>query len=420
MRRESDSFGEVELPDDCLYGVRTVRCLANTSVGGPKLSDYPQLVVALAQVKSACARANNAAGLLDDYISRRVIDACQRIIAGQFLDAFPVEMLHGGGSIGFNTNVNEVVSNLSNMAAGNSPGTYYPVQPKQHVNLGQSTADVCHTAMRLALLSAAEPLLVALSRLVSEFRDCSVRFASTQTVTRTCLQDALPASMGSTFGAWAQFVTRRRSALLNAVEQLQAVNLGGTVIGSGDGADPRYQELVIGCLCDTVKRVVTRRTDLFDAAQNIDDLAQVSSQLRLLAEGLLKIAQDIRLLSSGPDAGFAELQLPAVQEGSSFFTGKVNPVVPETVIQVCMQVIGNDRVVSAAHEHGELHLNVFESVAGKSILDSLVFLAKAVDLFVSKCITGITVNEERCTQYIQALAKSQICTATTSHNVQKR
>jgi aspartate ammonia-lyase len=403
-RRECDSFGEIELPSSSLYGARTARCVENTSVGGATLSNYPELVVALAQVKSACATANLQAGLMEPQIASLILNAAQEIISGKYYDHFPVDMLHGGGYIGFNTNINEVVANLANLSAGGAIGTYTPVHAKEHVNQGQSTADACHTAARLAIISSSQPLFSALSRLQTVFDSLQTKFASVATVARTCLQDAMPVKVGENFGASAAFCHRRLQSSREAIQAIHHVNLGGTVIGCGAGADPRYRELVIDCLSAVTDRPMKRRDNLFDAAQNIDDLANVSAQLRILAEGLIKIAKDIRLLSSGPNAGFGELILPAVQEGSSFFAGKVNPIVPETLIQTAMQVIGNDRAVGASLEHGELNLNIFEGIACKNIIDSQRILARALDLFTAKCLDGISVNEERCEQYVTTLS----------------
>ena len=404
MRRETDSFGEVELPSGSLYGARTARCVDNTSVGSAKLCDYPELVVALAQVKSACAAANLKAGSFELKIASSIVGASQEIISGAHIEHFPVDMLHGGGYIGFNTNINEVIANLANISFGGSIGAYTPVHPKDHVNLGQSTADACHTAARLAIISSAEPLLSALSALDTQLKSLRIKFAPIETVARTCLQDAMPVSVGENFGAWACFCQRRLHASKQAIQAIHHVNLGGTVIGCGAGAGEKYKEVVIDCLSSATNRRMKRRENLFDAAQNIDDLANVSAQLRILAEGLIKIAKDIRLLSSGPNCGFGELILPAVQEGSSFFTGKVNPVVPETLIQAAMQVIGNDRAVGASLEHGELNLNVFEGVACKNIIDSQRVLARAIDLFIAKCLEGINVDRQHCEQYVNTLS----------------
>ena len=400
MRREADSFGEVELPSGSLYGARTARCVENTSVGGAKLCDYPELVGALAQVKSACATANHKAGSLESKIASSIVSASQEIVSGSHIEHFPVDMLHGGGYIGFNTNINEVIANLANISIGGTIGAYTPVHPKDHVNLGQSTADACHTAARLAIIASAEPLLTALSALETQLKSLQAKFAPIETVARTCLQDAMPVSVGETFGAWAAFCQRRLKSSQEALQAIHQVNLGGTVIGCGAGAGEKYREVVIDCLSSVTNRRMKRRDNLFDAAQNIDDLANVSAQLRILSEGLIKIAKDIRLLSSGPNCGFGELILPAVQEGSSFFTGKVNPVVPETLIQAAMQVIGNDRAVGASLEHGELNLNIFEGVACKNIIDSQRVLARAIDLFIAKCLEGINVDRQRCEQYV--------------------
>lgn len=403
MRIEKDSFGEIELPSDCLYGARTARCFQNTDVGSAPLSAYPELVRALAMVKRACALANVDKGYLLGEIGPFILEACDKVQSGDYNNAFPVDMLHGGGYIGFNININEVLANLANMRAGAAYGTYAPVCPKAHVNMHQSTADACATAARLAIIERSEKLSSSVECLTQRLLSLACRFQSTETVARTCLMDAMPVSIGETFGAWAAFMDRRSRALDAAIEELHAVNLGGTVIGSGHGAPEDYRSSVVRFLCQSTGRELRQRANLYDASQNIDDLASVSAQLRLMADGLLKIAGDVRLLASGPNCGFGELILPAVQEGSSFFSGKVNPVIPETVMQVCIQVSGFDRAVSGAMEHGELNLNVFEGVALKNLLDALRILKNAIVLFTENCVDGMNVDIERCKQHLGLL-----------------
>lgn len=403
VRIENDSFGELELPSDCLYGVRTARCIGNTSVGSAPLSAYPELIRALSVVKRACARANIECGFIDAQTGRLILDACNDVYSGEYDEHFPVDMLHGGGYIGFNININEVLANVANRKAGQTHGRYEPVCPKQHVNLHQSTADSCATAARLAVIEKSESLCRSINRFNECVRLLKERYASTKTVARTCLMDAMPVFMGETFGAWSAFMKRRLSAFQSSVADLHGINLGGTVVGSGTGAEESYRSCVVDFLRESSGRKMFIRSNLYDAAQNIDDLGSVSSQLRLMSDGLLKIASDIRLLASGPHCGFGELKLPAVQEGSSFFPGKVNPVVPETVMQVCMQIAGYDRAVQGALEHGELNLNVFEGLALKNILDALRILDNAINLFTEKCIEGIEVNIERCEEHLSSL-----------------
>lgn len=399
MRFEEDSLGKIELPSDCLYGVRTSRCLTNLSFSGYQLSQYPELITSLAEVKTACAQANAEAGDLPQEIADLISQQCDSLIRGLHHDHFPVDMLHGGGYIAFNSNINEVVANLANMSVGKSPGVYSPVDPKLHVNCSQSTADACHTASRIAVLRRAKALIDCLNSLSVTARHLERTLRPVQTIARTCLQDAMTVSLGETFSAFASFLDRRKIALTQATELMKQVNLGGTVIGSGDGASPKYRTVAIDRLNDVTGLNLHARSNLFDAAQNIDDLCGISAQLRLLAEGLIKFAKDLRLMSSGPNCGFGELVLPAVQEGSSFFAGKINPVVPETLIQACMQVLGCDRACSAALEHGELNLNVFEGVATKNILDALRMLTSALQLFSAKCLDGITAQAQTCEKY---------------------
>lgn len=397
-RKEQDSFGTVEISQEALYGIQTVRALQNLSFSGKRLGQYPTYIAALAQVKKAAARANERAGVLAADICAAIEKACDELIAGAHLEHFPVDMLHGGGGIGTNMNVNEVIANLANGHAGMAHGTYSPVHPVDHVNASQSTSDVCHTAMRMAIVQEYEGLNELLARMQKTWERLTTNLMSVTTIARTCLQDGMRVQLGETFSGYGAVIGRRHAALTHAVQQLNAVNLGGTVIGSGVGAPKAYRDAVLSELCEVSGQKLHHRENLFDAAQNMDDLAQVSAQLSLLATCLLKISKDLRLLSSGPEAGFAEITLPGVQAGSSFFPGKINPVVPETLIQSCFQVLGCDRVVQATLAHGELDLNVFEGAAGANILDALQMLKQSLALFHEKCLAGIEANEARCAE----------------------
>ncbi|MDR7319404.1 lyase family protein [Brevibacillus nitrificans] len=396
MRKEQDSFGTLEIPQDALYGIQTVRALQNLSFSGKSLRQYPAYIASLAMVKKAAARANERAEVIETSVRQAIEQACDELIAGKHLEHFPVDILHGGGGIGTNMNVNEVISNLANEQAGMPRGTYAPVHPVDHVNASQSTSDACHTAIRMAIVQEYAGLDDLLARMQETWEKLVQRLMPITTIARTCLQDGMCVQLGETFSGYAAVWKRRHRSLKQAVQELLAVNLGGTVIGSGIGAPSAYREAVLAELCHLSGMRLQHRENLFDAAQNLDDLAQVSAQLSLLSTCLLKIAKDLRLLSSGPEAGFAEISLPAVQAGSSFFPGKINPVVPESLIQSCFQVLGCDRVVQATLEHGELDLNVFEGAAGANILDALYMLKNALVLFHEKCLAGIEANEERC------------------------
>jgi aspartate ammonia-lyase len=394
-RWECDSLGSVEIPGNALYGIQTARALACMSFSDSTLSQYPDLIASLALVKKACAMANLEANVLSIDVCEGIRQACDEVMSGRHDHEFSIDMLHGGGSIGFNQNVNEVLANLSNVRLGRQIGDYAPVS-RQHVNAGQSTADVCHTAFRLCIRARITKLIEVLQHMLTILVEKQNEFQHVETLARTCLQDAMPVALGTTFGAFASFISRRLNCLDTTARKLDEVNLGGTVIGDGGGAEPRYREAVLSCLSGLVGRELSLRSDLFDAAQHMDDLTDVSSELTALAEGLVKLSKDLRLLSSGPHGGFFEIVLPSVIEGSSFFKGKINPVIPESMIQACMVVFGLDRIVQSAAEHGELNLNVFDGLAAKSILDATQILEKAISMFSERCIDGIKANRERC------------------------
>jgi aspartate ammonia-lyase len=404
-RTEQDAFGEMTLPASALYGIQTARAVQNLSFSGRTLGQYPGFVRALAVVKTAAARANRVADRLDAQCGAAIEHAGAALLRGRHLDQFPVDPLGGGGWIGVNANINEVLANLANVECGAALGDYAPVHPTRHVNASQSTADVCHSAIRLALLEQWEDLQQAGAACHVALVQKAAELQSVPTLSRTCLQDALPVSLGSWFGAAAAAIARRLQESERAVQVLRYINLGGTVIGSGDGAPQAYRQAVPAILAELSGRDLRLRPDLYDAAQNIDDLAATSSQLALLAEVLMKIAQDLRLLSSGPQGGLGEIILPATQAGSSFFGGKINPVIPETLLQCCFQVLGCDRAVHAALERGELNLNVFESAAGINLLEAMQMLGRALQSFVERCVKGIIADEGRC-RALAALARS--------------
>jgi aspartate ammonia-lyase len=397
-RIEHDSLGEIELSADALYGIRTIRSIRNLSFSARALGLYPQYVSALAIVKKAAARANRAAGVIDSKIADAIEAACDEVLHSEDRSAFPVDVLSGGGGIAINMNVNEVIANLANETLGAVRGSYSPVDPKLHVNASQSTADVCHTAARIAIINRWRDLESVLSVCLSVTRSKARELHNVETLARTCLQDASVTSLGEMFGGYAAGLGRRMAELERAVRRLHKVNLGGTVLGDGVGAPPVYHRSIIKCLNGLTGLRLQLRNNLFDAAQNCDDLGGVAAQLGLLAEFLIKYAQDLRLLSSGPEGGFGEIILPAVMEGSSFYPGKINPVVPETLLQCCFQVLGCERAARLALEHGELNLNVFEGAAAINIMEAMEMLTRAVANFTSSCVAKIVANETRCAE----------------------
>jgi aspartate ammonia-lyase len=395
-RIENDLLGEHAVPADALYGIQTVRAIDNLRFSGRTLGNYPDYIRALATVKKAAARANRDAHVIDARCQGAIEQACDALIRGEHLDQFPVDMLAGGGSIAVNMNLNEVIANLASEYLGGARGDYQPVHPKLQVNASQSTADVCHTAARMTVLNRWNGLRRALGRCVKVFRAKAAELRPVVTISRTCLQDALPVSLGELFGGHAEVIERRAGKLAQSMRALARINLGGTAIGSGSGAPAIYRNTIVRRLNEISRQKFVRRRNLYDAAQNIDDLAVVSAELAMLAEILIKIAQDLRLLGSGPEGGFGEIILPAVQEGSSIFPGKINPAIPETLMQCCFQVMGCERATRLALERGELNLNVFEGAAAANVFDAIEMMRQAVTLFGDRCVSGIVANKKRC------------------------
>ena len=388
------------MPADALYGIQTIRAVQNLHFSPSLLRNYPDYIRALAIVKKAAARANRDAHAIDAPRLAAIEDACDALIRGEHRDQFPIDLLGGGGSIAVNMNVNEVIANLASERMGGARGTYKMVHPKSHVNASQSTADVCHSAARMTILDRWGELHRILRQCIKSFRAKASELRPIVTIARTCLQDAETVSLGELFDAHAEALTRRVGELERTVEALTKINLGGTAIGSGSGASVTYRRTVLKHLNKIAGRRFSLRANLYDAAQNIDDLGAVSAELAMLAEVLIKIAQDLRLLASGPDGGFGEIVLPAVQEGSSFYPGKINPVIPETMLQCCFQVLGRERATRLALERGELNLNVFEGGATVNIFDAMDMMRHAVETFVERCVKGIVANKKRCSELV--------------------
>ena len=399
-RIEKDLLGERAVPADALYGIQTVRAVENLRFSSSLLSNYPDYIRALAMVKKAAARANRDAHVIDARRLGAIEFACDALIRGEHRDQFPVDMLGGGGSIAVNMNVNEVIANLASERLGGARGTYKPIHPKSHVNASQSTADVCHSAARMTIVDRWIELRRILRNCVRAYRAKAVEFRPVVTIARTCLQDAEPVSLCELFDGHAEVLARRTGELERSIEALTKINLGGTAIGSGSGASAIYRRTVVKHLKRIAGRRFSLRANLYDAAQNIDDLAAVSAQLAMLAEVFLKIAQDLRLLASGPSGGFGEIILPAVQEGSSFYPGKINPVIPETMMQCCFQVLGRERASRLALERGELNLNVFEGGAAANIFDAMDMMRRSVETFVERCLKKIVANKKRCRELV--------------------
>lgn len=346
------------------------------------LSEYPEFLRCLLLVKRACALANSGTGALPKDIGLNIAEACGALLTAEEFSGFLIDPYSGGGGILINTNVNLMVA----QAAG--------LKSPEQVNQSQSTADTCASAMRIALWHLTDGLCLELEASAKIMRENQTKFMHSAMMARTCLQDAMPTNLGTLFEGYAEFCERRCARLRETQKNLLQLNLGGTVIGSGEGATDNYRALVLEILKEESGLPFTRRASLYDAAQNADDIGQLVHDLSLLAEGMIKIAKDLRLLASGPKHGFGDIVLPKVIPGSSFFKNKSNPTIPETVLQACFLVLGKLRTSQAAIEHAELNLNVFEYCAGFATYEALEILANALVAWNQHCLTQIKTSEE--------------------------
>lgn len=374
---------------EILYGEQTKLTLENMTFSGHRLSNYPTFIKNAVTVKKACAIANFVAGNLTAERMMKIRKACDRLSRGEYLDQFPVDVFQGGGGIGVNMNLNEVIASL----AGEG------VDPVEHVNLSQSTSDVCHTAMRITIDELLVAFLIELDKVGEVLAKKAIEFADVDTIARTCFQDGMRISAGAVFEATASAVKRRGHNLSRVSEEMRNVNIGWTVVGSGEGADDAYRQVVLEELSKLTGKPFIWNEDLYDAAQYPDDLADVSAEIRIVAEIMSKLSRDLRLLSSGPEAGFDEITLPNVQKGSSFFPGKVNPVIPETMIQCAMIVQGNDSVIQSCVGAGEIHINLWEDMMGFLLINNISYMTRALHLLRKRCLEGIKLNEEKCETY---------------------
>lgn len=393
-RTEHDLLGERQIPADAYYGIHSLRAKENFYLSGRRW--HPELIRALAEVKKAAALANGGAGLLDASLVEAIAKACDEIIAGRWHEQFITDVLQGGAGTSVNMNVNEVIANRAIELLGGQKGDYHLVNPLDHVNLSQSTNDVFPTVVRIAALRLLKPVSEGFAQLQAALQQKEEEFAGVVKMGRTELQDALPVMLGQEFGAYAQAVARDRWRIYKAEERLRQINLGGTAVGTGLNADPGYLYRVMDELRGITGLGLARSEYLMDATQNQDVLVEVSGMLKAAAVNLAKIANDLRWMASGPKAGLGEIQLPPVQAGSSIMPGKVNPVIPEAVRQAAFQVIANDLAITMGAQAGEFELNPMLPLIADNLFNSLDLLARAVTLFVERCITGITADRKRC------------------------
>lgn len=396
FRSEADLLGTIRVPAEALYGAQTQRAVENFPVGKqPTLGDFPPLVNALAWIKQAAAATNVAIGALPPQQGIAIAQAAAQVLAGDLYHAFPIHYLHGGGGTSANMNMNEVLANLAEERLGGRRGQYQYIHPNDHVNLHQSTNDVYPTACHLAIMTQWQPLASAFAVLKQTLRAKIDELGAQPRLARTCLQDAVAVTYGDFLGGYLELITRNQVQIANVVAELAQVNLGGTIVGRAGDVPAAYFAGIIEQLNGRFPHGPLRRSrNLYDAAQNVDDLITVASRLDVLARALIKISKDLRLLGSGPEAGLGELHLPAVQPGSSMMPGKVNPVIPEFVIQIGFRMVGNYQMCAMALDHGELDLNVWESPLVFGILESMTLAESALLSLSTKCLAGLTAPVE--------------------------
>ncbi|KAK8871180.1 hypothetical protein M9Y10_009093 [Tritrichomonas musculus] len=400
-RTEHDLLGEKQVPADAYYGIQTLRGYENfNNLSGITIGDYPNYVKALAMVKWAAAKANQELGILPDNIAHAIRQACEEIIDGKFHDQFPVDLIQGGAGTSTNMNINEVVANRALEILGHKKGEYQYCHPNNHVNLSQSTNDVFPTAFKLAFIFKNEELVADLKLLIKAFHAKGKEFKDIIKMGRTQLQDAVPMTVGQEFEAFAVNLAEEVERLNQNSKLFLEVNMGATAIGTGINSEPEYSQKCIMALRIISGREFVLASNLIEATPDAGSSVMYSSALKRLAVKLSKVCNDLRLLSSGPRCGLNEINLPPMQPGSSIMPGKVNPVIPEVVNQICFRVIGNDLTVTLAAEAAQLQLNVMEPVIVHAIFSSIKMLEKGVLLLRTHCVEGITVNVDRCREMV--------------------
>ncbi len=398
MRMEHDFLGEMEIPDDVYYGVQTMRAMDNFHITGQTI--IPEFVQALAMVKKAAALANMETGRLDPKIGNALVQACDEILAGKMLDQFPVDPIQGGAGTSVNMNINEVISNRALEILGHPKGRYDIVSPNNHANMAQSTNDAFPTGVKVCINTLSHPLLAALNRLATHLEDKGEEYADILKMGRTHLQDAIPVTLGQEMTAYASAIRRGMNRIGRAVDGTRSINMGATAIGTGLNAEPTYIVAVARHLCNVTGDHYRTAPNLIDATNNTDLFADVSCALKTTALVLIKMANDFRMMASGPRCGLNELKLPARQPGSSIMPGKVNPVIAEVLNQTCYQVVANDMAVTMAVENGQFELNVMEPVLAFNIFNSMNYMTNAVNTFVDKLMLDLQPNRQQCQEWL--------------------
>ena len=400
VRKEKDSLGFVEVPERAYHGAQTARAVENYPISGMRA--HPLLIRALGMVKRAAAAANKELGVVDDARADAILQAAQEVIDGKWNDEFVVDVFQAGAGVSFHMNTNEVIANRANEILGGKLGDYDKVHPNDHVNYGQSTNDVFPTGMRLGTLLVLETLYPVLDGLAGTFRRKAHEFNGVMKSGRTHMQDAVPIRLGQEFAAYAVAIEKGKKFLLQAADSLRELGLGGSAVGTGINTHPDYRKRAVAHLATLSGQKLEPAEDMRWAMQSNACMAEVSAALRGIALEVIRISNDIRLLSSGPNTGLAEIYLPSLQPGSSIMPGKINPVMPELAAMVSFQVVGNDTAVALAVQAGQLELNVMMPTMAYNVMQSATILANMLRQFDKHCIAGITANKERCDFYAQS------------------
>lgn len=399
-RTEKDSLGTVDLPADALYGAQTARAIRNFPISG--LRAHPALIRAIAAIKLAAAEANRDLETVSAERANAIIKAAQEVLDGKHHDQFVVDVFQAGAGVSFHMNTNEVLANRANQILGAKLGSYEKVHPNDHVNYGQSTNDVFPTAMRLSALLALEDLYPVLKSLAATFAKKAEEFDHVLKSGRTHMQDATPIRLGQEFAAYGLAISNCCRTITRTSASLRELGLGGSAVGTGINTHPNYRALAIQNLSTITRQPLAPSPDMRYAMQSCAPMADLSASLRTLALELIRISNDLRLLSSGPNTGFNEIQLPALQPGSSIMPGKVNPVLAELTAMVAFQVIGNDTAIAYAVQAGQLELNVMMPTITYNALQSIQILTSTLREFDQRCVSGITANEDRCAFYAES------------------
>ena len=400
MRTESDLLGELQVPESAYYGVQTQRAINNFKISNHQLADYPEFVKALGVVKLGAAQANNELKILSDDLYKAIEFASNELIQKKYLNEFPIDMIQGGAGTSTNMNANEVIANIALEHLGKQKGEYQFCSPNDHVNLSQSTNDAYPSALKIALFEMNKPLVDALESLATSFQNKAKEFENVIKMGRTQLQDAVPMTLGQEFEGFSNTLNKEVDNLHRVAQQLLVINMGATAIGTGLNALPGYAQLCTKKIATIMNEDVLLADNLVEATSDTSSFVDYSSALKRLCIKLSKICNDLRLLTSGPRTGLFEINLPPKQPGSSIMPGKVNPVIPEVVNQVCFKVIGNDTTISMAAEAGQLQLNVMEPIIGFSIMESIQYLTNAMNTLRVECIDGVTANTEHLKQEV--------------------